>query len=217
MKEKRRAPPREEEKRSDVTRRDFLKGASLSIAAVGVSGAAIHLPAMERAGADVTIVGPGPVGMSFTINGKKHAVSVEPWMTLLDMFRDRMHLTGAKRVCDRGACGACCMIVGGKVVNSCSMLAIDASGQEITTIEGISQGDQLSALQQAFVDCDALQCGFCTPGMVVACTALLERNPAPSREETAQAIAGNICRCGTYQNIFEAVAKAARRGGGRAK
>ena len=136
-------------------------------------------------------------------------------MTLLDVVRDRLDLTGTKRVCDRGSCGACTMMVEGIAVNSCSMLAIDADGKEITTIEGISNGDQLTPLQEAFIECDALQCGFCTPGMVVACTALLKSNPSPTRAEIAEGIAGNICRCGTYQNIFEAVEQAARKGGGR--
>ena len=105
------------------------------------------------------------------------------------------------------------MVVGGRVVNSCSFLAIDAAGQDITTIEGISQEGELTPLQEAFLKCDALQCGFCTPGMVVACSALLDRKSNPSREDIRQAIAGNICRCGTYQNIFEAVELAAREGG----
>jgi xanthine dehydrogenase YagT iron-sulfur-binding subunit len=194
----------------DVSRRAFLKGAGLTMAAVGVAGptAATAQSAGSRSG--VRIVGPGKVELSLRINGEARKVAVEPSTTLLDLVRNELDLTGAKRVCDRGSCGACTMLVDGQTTCSCTMLAIDAEGKKITTIEGISAGG-LTPLQEAFVECDALQCGFCTPGMVVACTALLAENPKPTRREVAEGIAGNLCRCGTYQNIFEAVEKGGRR------
>ena len=200
--------------REGVSRRFFLKGAGLSIAAVGATGVAgVAADAQTDTQTGVPIVGPEPVRCSFQINGAARTAEIEPSTTLLDMVRDRFDLTGAKRVCDRGSCGACTMIVDGRPVNACSMLAVDAQGKEIRTVESVAEDGKLSPLQEAFVDCDALQCGFCTPGMVMACTALLERNPKPSGNDVRQAIAGNICRCGTYENILEAVAKATRKKG----
>ena len=137
--------------------------------------------------------------------------------TLADALRDTIGMTGTKRVCDRGSCGACTVMIDGLTVDSCSMLAIDAVGREVTTVEGCGTPESPSAVQQAFVECDATQCGFCTPGMIVSCTALLRDVPRPTREQVAKGIAGNICRCGTYQNIFEAVDLAARRGGTRGR
>ncbi len=198
--------------RTEVTRRAFLQGAGIAAASLATPLAVLG-DETARGGAPA-VVGPGPVELDFRINGAARRVSVEPSVTLLDMVRDRLDLTGSKRVCDRGSCGACSMLVDGVLVNACSTLAIDAAGKEILTIEGIGSPENLSPLQRAFLECDALQCGFCTPGMVVACTALLARNPAPTRAEIAEGIAGNICRCGTYQNIFEAVELAASRGRG---
>ena len=199
-----------------VSRRDFLKGASVTLAGVGLAGTVTSISTGTLSPDTIPVVGPNSVRLSFTLNGKKREVEAEPWTTLLDLVRDRMDLTGTKRVCDRGACGACSMLVEGKLVNSCSYLAIDASGKEVKTIEGLSEGG-LTRLQKAFIDCDALQCGFCTPGMVVALTALLEKTPHPTREEIASGIAGNICRCGTYQNIFEAVLRASGKESRRAR
>ncbi len=200
-----------------VSRRNFLKGASLSIASAGIAGAAGGVAVGQESSSTVTIVGPGRVQIEFTLNGKKTEVAAEPRETLLDLVRNRLDLTGAKRVCDRGSCGACTMIVDGKTVNSCSMLAIDAWGKRITTVEGLASNGELTPIQKAFVKCDATQCGFCTPGMVVACSALLKRNPRPNRAQVAEALSGNICRCGTYQNIFEAVERVAPRGGRRGR
>jgi len=206
-------PPDEESNREpdrlDVSRRTFLKGAGLTIAAVGVTGSQAIGSATVVAD-ETVIVGPDKTTIDFTLNGKSTQIETEPWQTLLDTLRNEQGLTGAKRVCDRGACGACTVIVDGLAVNACSMLAIDVAGKKVTTVEGLATGDQLTPLQQAFVECDALQCGFCTPGMVVSCTALLEKNPSPSRDEIKKEIAGNLCRCGTYQNVCEAVEKAAK-------
>ncbi len=197
-----------------VSRRNFLKGASLTIASAGIAGAAGGV-AIGQESSSTVIVGPGRVQLEFTLNGKKTEVAAEPRETLLDLVRNRLDLTGAKRVCDRGSCGACTMIVDGKTVNSCSMHAIDARGKQITTVEGLASNGELTPIQKAFVKCDATQCGFCTPGMVVACSALLQRNAAPNRAQVAEALSGNICRCGTYQNIFEAVEQVVGNGRGR--
>lgn len=201
-----------EEQRDGVSRRTFLKGAG-AVAAVGVSQ--IPATAVGPVGqeADVDVLGPGPVPIRLRINKTDREVEAPPSTTLLDLLRDHHGLTGSKRVCDRGSCGACTVLLDGRVVDACSMLAIDAVGREITTVEGIGTPDNLTALQQAFVEKDALQCGFCTPGMVVSCTALLAENPKPDRDQIRQGIAGNICRCGTYQNIIEAVEHTSRKGG----
>ncbi|MFQ5655853.1 MAG: (2Fe-2S)-binding protein [Planctomycetota bacterium] len=203
--------------RTELSRRTFLKGAGLTIAAVGVTGPVAAASQEGLTTSEVPVVGPGRVELELIINGARRKIAVEPWVTLLDLLRDRIGLTGSKRCCDRGSCGACTVLVGDRPVCSCTMLAIDAAGRQIITIEGIASGEQLSDLQKAFVECDAMQCGFCTPGMVVAGTALLRRNEKPTRDEIAEGIAGNICRCGAYQNIFEAVARAAGEGGGRAR
>ncbi len=142
-------------------------------------------------------------------------MSVEPRVTLLDALRNHLDLTGAKPVCERGGCGACTVLVDGAPIVSCLMLAADAEGHEITTVEGLGSPEKMSALQAAFVEKDALQCGFCTPGFVVAGTALLAQNPHPSRDEIKAGLAGNLCRCGTYGRIFEAVEAASRASAGK--
>ena len=138
---------------------------------------------------------------------------VEPRVTLLRALRNHLGLTGAKEVCERGACGGCTVLLDGAPICACLLLAVDAVGHEITTVEGLGAPDQLSPVQAAFVECDALQCGFCTPGFVVASTALLRQNPHPSLEEIKTGLAGNLCRCGTYGRIFEAVQRAAQQKG----
>jgi xanthine dehydrogenase YagT iron-sulfur-binding subunit len=142
-------------------------------------------------------------------------VRVGTGVTLLRLLRERLDLTGAKEVCDRGSCGACTVHLDGKAVNSCLLLAVDCEGRDVTTVEGLAKGDALHPVQQAFCEEDALQCGFCTPGMVMSCAALLKANPKPTLDETKAALSGNICRCGTYFNIFRAVDRAAQsmRGG----
>jgi aerobic-type carbon monoxide dehydrogenase small subunit (CoxS/CutS family) len=162
----------------------------------------------------VNAVGPGAVPIQLTINGRVHKLEVEPRVTLLDALRTRLDMTGVKRVCDRGSCGACTMIVDGKTAYACSMLAIEAQGKPIRTIEGLTEGTVLHPVQQAFCDHDGLMCGFCTPGFVMASVALLEKNPKPTPEQARKALDGNICRCGTYVRVLEAVLdpKAVRRG-----
>lgn len=190
---------------SKLTRRNFLKTAGVGAVATSVVGMAVGAP---TGGAPV--LGPGAVSLSLEVNGAVRKVSVEPRVTLLDVLRDNLELTGAKPACDRGACGACTVLVDGEPIASCMMLAADAEGRKITTVEGLGTPEAMSPLQAAFVECDALQCGFCTPGFVVAGTALLKRNPDPSLAEIKEGLAGNLCRCGTYGRIFEAVSKAAK-------
>jgi xanthine dehydrogenase YagT iron-sulfur-binding subunit len=186
-----------------VSRRDFMKLSSLAIATPMVVGPAV----LEVEGQEVAVYGPGKMPVSLMINGKKMTAELEPRVTLLDALRDQFNLTGAKRVCDRGACGACTVLMDSKPVYSCNILAVDAQGHEIITIEGLDKGDQLTAVQQAFVDNDAQQCGFCTPGFVVATTSFLEKHPKPTAEDVRQGLSGNLCRCGTYHGIHHAIAQ----------
>ncbi|HXW06593.1 MAG TPA: (2Fe-2S)-binding protein [Vicinamibacterales bacterium] len=181
------------------SRRTFLK-------TVGAGGVAAGVLSPAGAGAQAAReIGPGAVPIQLTINGRVHKLEIEPRVTLLDALRTRLDLTGVKRVCDRGACGACTMIVGGKTVYACSMLAIEAQGKPIRTVESFTKGTVLHPVQQAFCDHDGLMCGFCTPGFVVSAVALLEKTPKPTPEQARKALDGNICRCGTYQRVLEAV------------
>ena len=191
------------------SRRTFLKTVGLGAAATGFVGAAGE----DARAAQPTILGPDPVPLSLTINGRLQTITVEPRVTLLRALRNHLGLTGAKEVCERGACGGCTVLFDGAPICACLLLAVDAVGHEITTVEGLGAPDQLSLVQAAFVECDALQCGFCTPGFVVASTALLRQNPHPSLEEIKAGLAGNLCRCGTYGRIFEAVQRAAQQKG----
>jgi xanthine dehydrogenase YagT iron-sulfur-binding subunit len=162
-------------------------------------------PAEAAQGQAVAAAGPGAVPITLTINGRTHKLEVEPRVTLLDALRTRLDITGVKRVCDRGSCGACTMIVDGKTIYACSTLAIETQGKAIRTVESFTQGTVLHPVQQAFCDHDGLMCGFCTPGFVVSAVALLEKNPKPTRAQAQKALDGNICRCGTYQRVLEAV------------
>ena len=145
----------------------------------------------------------------YTINGQAYEAYIEPNLTLLDVVRDELRLTGAKEGCGTGDCGACSIIVNGKLVTSCLMLAPQADGAEILTIEGVAQDGQLHPIQQAFIDKGAVQCGFCIPGMILAGKVLLDENPHPNQQEIREAIAGNLCRCTGYTKIVEAIDAAA--------
>ena len=142
---------------------------------------------------------------TLNVNGVPYPVDVEATATLLNVVRDVIGLTGAKEGCDDSECGACMMLLDGKPVNSCSYLALQADGREVTTVEGLAAGDSLSALQRDFLEQGGVQCGFCTPGMLISATSLLERNPQPSEEEVRIALAGNLCRCTGYDGIVKAV------------
>jgi xanthine dehydrogenase YagT iron-sulfur-binding subunit len=151
------------------------------------------------------------VSITLRVNGQAHNLSVEPRVTLLDALRDRLDLTGAKKVCDRGTCGSCTVLVDGKAVYSCNLLAIEAQGHDILTIEGLVPEGELHTVSAAFVENDAQQCGFCTPGFVVACKAYLDQNPNPTEAQVRRALGGNLCRCGTYMGVRAAVVDAAMR------
>lgn len=189
----------------NVSRRDFLKTA-------GVGGLATAVTAAGEAEVDAQTgpraVGPGDVPVTLTVNGKRVELRIEPRVTLLDAVRNRADLTGNKRVCDRGTCGACTMIVDGRTVYACSTLAIEVQGKQIRTVEGLSTGNTLHPVQQAFCDVDALMCGFCTPGFVMATVALLEKHPNPTAAQARKGLDGNICRCGTFVRIMEAAMQA---------
>jgi xanthine dehydrogenase YagT iron-sulfur-binding subunit len=194
--------------KSGVSRRDFLKISTISAAAVPILGTKV----VQAAGEPVKVYGPGKVPIELTVNGQKHGLQLEPRVTLLDALRDQLEITGAKRVCDRAECGACTVLIDNKAVYACSVLAIEAQGKSITTIEAVMQGETLHPIQQAFVDSDASQCGFCTPGFVVAFKAVLDKNPNASPEEIRHGLSGNLCRCGTYHGIHLAIAQMAQKG-----
>ena len=189
------------------SRRDFLKTAGVSGLASAVTAAGV---AEADAQTGARVIGPGDVPVTLMVNGKRLELKLEPRVTLLDAIRNRADLTGNKRVCDRGACGACTMIVDGRAVYSCSTLAIEVQGKQIRTVDGLANGTTMHPVQQAFCDVDALMCGFCTPGFVVATVALLEKHPNATPEQMRKGLDGNICRCGTFVRIMEAanVAKA---------
>jgi len=150
-----------------------------------------------------------------TVNNKSYRLSVLPWRTLLEVIREDLGLTGTKEGCGLGECGACTVLIDGRAVNSCLVLAAEVDGKEITTIEGLADGDKLHPIQQAFVDHGGLQCGFCTPGMILSAKALLDENPTPTEEEIKQGIAGNLCRCTGYAKIIESIKAAAENMGGK--
>ena len=143
------------------------------------------------------------------VNGEVYEVAAEPWRTLLEVIRETIGLTGTKKGCDEGDCGACTVLLDGKAVNSCLVLAVEAQGKDITTIEGVAEGDKLHPIQSAFVENGGLQCGFCTPGMILNAKALLDKNPAPTEEEIKFAIGGNLCRCTGYVKIIKSIQAAA--------
>jgi len=192
-----------------VSRRDFIRTVGVGSLATGVL-TRVDLGAQ----AGVKEIGPGEVPIVLTINGRRHELRVEPRVTLLDAVRNRLNITGVKRVCDRGTCGACTMIVDGRTVYACSMLAIEAQGKTIRTVEGLATSSALHPVQEAFCEHDALMCGFCTPGFVVSTAALLEKTPNPTLDQARKALDGNICRCGTYAKVLKAATstKGVRRG-----
>lgn len=192
-------------KSSGVSRRGFLGGASVAGGALGVLGGPLAQPA-EAA----TQVGPAAVPITLRINGQNVNLSVEPRVTLLDAFRNQLDITGAKRVCDRGTCGACTAIINGKVMYSCTVLAIDAQGKDIQTIEGIAPNGKLHPVSAAFVNNDGQQCGYCTPGFVMAVKGFLDKHPDPTMEDVEHGLGGNLCRCGTYVGVRKAALEAAK-------
>ena len=203
----------------DLSRRRFLQamgvGAAASLPSTGILGAKDAAPV--RTGADAW--GPNAVPVTLRVNGETLRMKLEPRVTLLDALRNHMQidtqeaadLTGPKRVCDRSSCGACTVFLDGKLVYACSVLAVEAQGSEVTTVEGVGQPGDLHVVQEELIETDGSQCGFCTPGFVMTSVALLAANPAPSDEDIRRALDGNICRCGTQPRVFEAVKNAAAR------
>jgi xanthine dehydrogenase YagT iron-sulfur-binding subunit len=193
-----------EKPESGFSRRAFLRGGAAGAVAGGVLPGPLRARAADAvSGTDV--VGPGRVPVALTVNGRSFQHELEPRVTLLEALRDHLDLTGAKKVCDRATCGACTVLLDGRPAYACSVLAIEAQASHITTVEGLGSPDDLHPLQQAFVDNDAQQCGFCTPGFVVACKAFLDDNPTPSLEDIEKGLGGNLCRCGTYNGIKSAL------------
>ena len=151
-----------------------------------------------------------PIPLTLSVNGEQRQAFVQPWHTLLHVLRDAFLLTGSKRGCNQGVCGACSVLVDGQVVQGCLSLAVNCTDREITTIEGLGDGDALSPVQQAFLDHGAVQCGFCTPGMIIASTALLSANREPDDVEIREGLSGNLCRCSGYAKIIQAVKAASQ-------
>lgn len=199
--------------KSGFSRRGFLHG-------VGVGGGALSTgilsPEAKAQNAPSGVIS-GETPITLTINGKPFKATVEPRMTLLDVMRTSLDLTAAKRVCDRGTCGACTVIVDNKAMYACTVLAIDAQGKQIQSLEGLSNGNQRHPLIEAFVNNDAQQCGYCTPGFVMASKAFLDRNPSPTEQQVKEGLGGNLCRCGTYMGIRKAVVEASKQGRGGAR
>lgn len=205
-------PSEKKARKRAVSRRGFIQGVGAGTGAVGVGLLERPLDAQTPG----KVSGPGEVPISLSINGKTLTASAEPRETLLDVMRNRLDLTAAKRVCDRGTCGACTVIVNGKATYSCTVLAIDAQGRQIQTLEGIAQTNNPHPIVAAFVEHDAQQCGYCTPGFVVASKALLDKSPNPTPAQIKEGLGGNFCRCGTYVGIRQAVAEAGKKlNGGR--
>jgi len=186
------------------SRRGFLGGMGVGTGALGTG---LLEREAEAAPAPANVSGPGAVPITLNINGKPMKLTVEPRVTLLDAMRNHLDLTGAKRVCDRGTCGACTVILNGKSVYSCTVLAIDAQGKDIQTIEGLGANNPVSA---AFVNHDAQQCGYCTPGFVMAAKGFLDQHPNPTLEDVKHGLGGNLCRCGTYMGVRQAVLEASK-------
>ncbi|MCS7198583.1 MAG: (2Fe-2S)-binding protein [Candidatus Bipolaricaulota bacterium] len=157
----------------------------------------------------IVVRGPGKTSVTLIVNGETHEVLVEPRRTLLDALRKDLGLTGAKKACDEGTCGACTVLLEGKPIYACMALALECDGRTIETIEGLARDAKLHPIQEAFIEEDALQCGFCTPGQIMSVKALLDENPHPTLEDVKRAVSGNLCRCGAYPKIFKAALRAA--------
>ena len=191
-----------------LTRRQFLKGSSATAAATALAAAPVETltgAAAAQAPGGAVGLGPKAVPLALTVDGNKMTTNVEPRVTLLDALRNYLDVTGCKRVCDRGTCGACTVLLDGQPVYSCTTLALEARGKDIKTAASLGQGDKLDAVPAAFVQYDAQQCGFCTPGFVVAMRAVYNKNPKATPAEVEEGLSGNICRCGTYEQMRHAI------------
>jgi xanthine dehydrogenase YagT iron-sulfur-binding subunit len=196
---------------SGFSRRDFLRGSAAGALSSGVLTTGVAGTTVPQA-AEAGLTGPDATAVTLTVNGRAHRLQLEPRVTLLDALRNHLDFTGSKKVCDRGTCGACTVLLDGKAVYACNTLAIEAQGKQIQTIEALGTVDNLHPIQTAFIEHDAQQCGFCTPGFVVASKALLDRTPNPTQEDLEKGLAGNLCRCGTYAGIRTALLDVAKGG-----
>jgi len=190
------------------SRRTFLKSLGTAAATAATAQVTSVAAELEKANSE-KIIGPNAVPVVLTVNGEKLKLLLEPRVTLLDALRCYSNLTGAKEGCDRASCGACTVLLGDTPIYSCQKFAIEAQGHEITTVEGLAKGGQLTKVQSAFIEKDALQCGYCTPGFVMSVTALLKKNSRPTAADVKHACAGNLCRCGCHPHIVQAALKAA--------
>lgn len=193
-------------------RRDFLRGSGAAVAATAVATSSSESDA-QQADAKAKVVPAAPVDVTLTVNGTKHTVKVEPRVTLLDVLRNDLNLTGCKDVDDHTASGADTVMIDGKAVMASSRLAIECEGMEITTVESLRNGEEVDEVITGFVKHDAMQCGFCTPGFVMATRAFLNKNPKATLEEIQEGLGGNICRCGTYHGITQCALELAKKGG----
>jgi xanthine dehydrogenase YagT iron-sulfur-binding subunit len=200
--------------RPELSRRSFLRNSALTTAGAAMAEAATLLAARQADAESRDRPEAGAIPITLNVNGMAVSLTVEPRAILAETLRDHLGLTGTKISCDRGACSACTVWLDGTPVCSCMMLAVDVGGRKITTIEGLAQGESLHPVQAAFIEHDALQCGFCTPGLVMSCAALLERTPDPTAEEVKRAIGGHLCRCGSYPHVISATLAAAKAGKG---
>ena len=197
-----------DENRNDgLSRRKFLKGLGTGIVGTAV---ATSVTVAAQPAASAAEKQDGRVAASLKVNGRVHELWLEPRTTLAEAIREHLHLTGTKVGCNRGECGSCTVLLDGRAVYSCQILAAEAQGHEITTIEGLLNGEEPDPLQKAFVENDAFQCGFCTPGQILAAKSLLLKNPHPSREEIVRGMSGNLCRCAAYRGIIRAVESVAK-------
>jgi xanthine dehydrogenase YagT iron-sulfur-binding subunit len=193
----------------NVSRRDFLKGMGTSAIATSIAASPLSLPSSAEAAPPPALK---EAWIQINVNDKIHRLKVKSHWTLLDVLRKEIGLTGTKKFCDRGSCGACTVIMDGKAVYACSRLAIEVDGKKILTIEGLLQGEKLHPIQEAFLEHDGMQCGFCTPGQIMSVKALLDKNPRPTQEDIKEGLSGNICRCSAYPKILKSAMAAAQRG-----
>jgi xanthine dehydrogenase YagT iron-sulfur-binding subunit len=204
------SPPDDDDQPDDPSRRSFVIGSAAAAAAIVVS------PILGNAAESVPKIDPNAIPVALTVNGTRHELRLDPRTTLLDALREHLDLTGTKKGCDQGACGACTVLIDGRRYNSCLTLAVMHGGQKITTIEGLAADGRLHPVQAAFIRNDGFQCGYCTPGQICSAVALLKEGHAGSDDEIREWMSGNICRCGAYGGIVEAVKEAAKNGGANA-
>ncbi len=193
-----------------ISRRNFLGRVG-----AGIAGSAVIIPAMKNLPAEIKHeaeeISKGKVLLKIKVNGRKYSKYIEPRMTLVRFLREELELTGTKLVCNQGECGGCTVLLDNEAVYSCQMLAVDADGKEVITIEGLMNGEELHPVQEAFLEKDGFQCGFCTPGQIMAAYALLLKNPDPTDKEIELAMSGNLCRCGAYPKIKDSVREASKK------